>query len=74
MGNCRMISILNYLVIGYLIVHFLLKTMLFLLLKIAEFSVEAVCLFLCFGWDKGKTMRLSVEGDCTDGTAVIFIL
>jgi len=47
--------------------------MLFLLLKIAEFFVDTVCLFLCFSRDKGETMWLSVEGDCPDCTAVIFI-
>ncbi len=73
MVNWKTISILDRLVIGYLIVHFLLKAILFLLLKIAEFSVETTCLFLRFGRDKGKTMWFSVEGDCPDCTTVIFI-
>lgn len=61
--------------VGHTIFHysFLANRYAFLFLKNAEFSVDTVCLLLCFGWDKGKKMRFSVEGDCSDGTTVIFI-
>lgn len=71
--NRKNIAIFNWLVIEFFIIHFQQIAMFFLFLKNAEFSVYTICLLLCFGWDKGKTMRLSVEGDCPDGTAVIFI-
>ena len=61
------------LVIQFFAIRFLQITMFFLFLKNAEFSVDTVCLLLCFGRDKGKKMRFSVEGDCSDGTTIIFI-
>lgn len=65
-------EIFNHLFIGHFTV-FLLKSMMFLLMEKIEFSVDKVCLLLCFCRNKCKIIWLSIESNCFNRTVIILV-